>query len=199
MSPDGQYLARLVENIHRLIPYYMVKQTLRVGNAASMINAMVKLVLAKLSVTAMTNWIGLTNNANDGMNLLQQIISTILAWDTAEFAKRAQKLESSRDAPDKKAFRAVKAFVYASRDKHEAARNMSIQESKSIVAVILESADPPIDAESLSEAQHDVAMEYYSTCLSIRDREEITKIACKSQPDVLTSALREAVTAMDPV
>jgi hypothetical protein len=81
-----------------------------------MINGMVRLVLAKLSVTAMTNWIGLTNNSNDGMNLLQQIISTVLAWDTSEFQKRATKLESSRDAPDKKVFKAIKTYVYASRD-----------------------------------------------------------------------------------
>src|SRR6185369_14366835 len=96
MSPDGQYLVRLLENMHRLIPYMVIKQTLRVGNAATMINGMVRLVLTKLSVTAMTNWIGLTNNSNDGMNLLQQIISTVLAWDTSEFQKRATKLESSR-------------------------------------------------------------------------------------------------------
>jgi hypothetical protein len=199
MSPDGQYLVRLLENAHRLIPYMVVKQTLRVGNAATMINGMVRLVLAKLSVTAMTNWIGLTNNSNDGMNLLQQIISTVLAWDTSEFSKRASKLESSRDAPDKAVFKAIKTFVYASRDKHEAARNKSIQESRSIVAIILETADPPVDAESLDEHQHSVAMEYYSTYLSVRDREELTKVACKQQPDMLTAAVREAVTAMDPV
>ncbi|KAF1939224.1 hypothetical protein EJ02DRAFT_457174 [Clathrospora elynae] len=201
MSPDGQYLVRLLENLHRLIPYMVVKQTLRVGNAATMINGMVKLVLAKLSVTAMTNWIGLTNNSNDGMNLLQQIISTVLAWDTSEFQKRASKLESSRNAPDKKVFKSLKAFVYASRDKHESARSQSISESKSIVAVILETSDPPyqIDAESLNEHQHRVAMEYFSTYLSIRDREELTKVFCKSNPDVLTSAVREAVSAMDPV
>ncbi|KAF1844846.1 uncharacterized protein K460DRAFT_336595 [Cucurbitaria berberidis CBS 394.84] len=199
MSPDGQYLVRLLENAHRLIPYMVIKQTLRVGNAATMINGMVRLILAKLSVTAMTNWIGLTNNSNDGMNLLQQIISTVLAWDTSEFQKRATKLESSRDAPDKKVFKAIKPFVYASRDKHEATRSQSISESKSIVAVILETADTPIDTDSLTEHQHNVAMEYYSTYLSIRDREELTKVFCKLQPDVLTSAVREAVSAMDPV
>jgi hypothetical protein len=198
MSPDGQYLVKLLENTHRLIPYYMIKQTLRVGNAASMINGMVRLVLAKLSVTAMTNWIGLTNNSNDGMNLMQQIISTILAWDTSEFQKRASKLESSRDAK-KKALKAIKAFVYASRDKHEAARNRSIHESVSIVAVILQSADPPIDPHTLTDEQHTVAMEYYAAHLAIRDREEITKALCKSQPDVLTSAVREVVSAMDPI
>ncbi|OAK99474.1 hypothetical protein IQ06DRAFT_327036 [Phaeosphaeriaceae sp. SRC1lsM3a] len=199
MSPDGQYLVRVLENAHRLIPYTVIKQTLRVGNAATMINGMVRLVLAKLSVTAMTNWIGLTNNSNDGMNLLQQIISTVLAWDTAEFQKRASKLESVRDAPDKKVFKAIKGYVYASRDKHEAVRNKSIQEEKSIVAVILESADPAVDVNTLNEQQHSVAMEFYSTYLSIRDREELTKISCKLQPDILTAMVREIVTAMDPV
>lgn len=199
MSPDGQYLVRVLENAHRLIPYMVIKQTLRVGNAATMINGMVRLVLAKLSVTAMTNWIGLTNNSNDGMNLLQQIISTVLAWDTSEFQKRASKLESSRDAPDKKIFKAIKNHVYASRDKHEAARSRSMQERKSIVAAILDAADPPADVDSLNEHQHSVAMEYYSTYLSIRDREELTKIACKLQPDIMTAMVREVVTAMDPV
>lgn len=166
-----------------------------------MINGMVRLVLAKLSVTAMTNWIGLTNNTNDGMNLLQQILSTVLAWDTSEFQKRATKLESSRNAPDKKVFKALKTYVYSSREKHEAARSQSISESKSIAAVILETSDPPykIDAETLSEHQHSVAMEYLSTYLSIRDREELTKVLCKSNPDVLTSTIRDAVTGMDPV
>ncbi|KAF2826572.1 hypothetical protein CC86DRAFT_370525 [Ophiobolus disseminans] len=199
MSPDGQYLVRVLENAHRLIPYTVIKQTLRVGNAATMINAMVRLVLAKLSVTAMTNWIGLTNNSNDGMNLLQQIISTVLAWDTSEFQKRASKLESLRDAPDKKVFKAIKSHVYASRDRHEAARNKSIQESRSIVAAILDAAVPALDADSLNEHQHSVAMEYYSTYLSIRDREELTKVACKLQPDIMTAMVREIVTAMDPI
>ncbi|KAL6707106.1 hypothetical protein ACN47E_004858 [Coniothyrium glycines] len=201
MSPDGQYLVRVLENVHRLIPYTIMRQTLRVGNAATMINGMVRLILAKLSVTAMTNWIGLTNNSNDGMNLLQQIISTVLAWDTAEFQKRASKLEATRDAPDKKVFKAIKAHVYASRDKHEAVRNQSISQSRSIVAVILETSDPPykINAETLNGFQHTVAMEYYSTCLSIRDREELTKVTCKSNPDVLTATVREAVAGMDPV
>ncbi|KAJ4289625.1 hypothetical protein N0V90_010954 [Kalmusia sp. IMI 367209] len=199
MSPDGQYLLRLLENVHRLIPYMVMRQTLRVGNAATMINGMVRLVLAKLSVTAVTNWIGLTNNTNDGMNLMQQIMSTVMAWDTSEFQKRAQKLESCKDAPKKEVFKAIKAYVYASKDRHDAARNISIQESKSIIGVILETSDPFVDPASLSDHQHTVAMEYYSNYLSIRDREELTKILCKLQPDVLTSAMKDAVAAFDPV
>ncbi|CAI6327844.1 unnamed protein product [Periconia digitata] len=199
MSPDGQYLLRLLENIHRLIPYGMIRQTLRYGNAATMINAMVKLILTKISVTAITNFIGLTNNSNDGMNLMQQIISTVAAWDTAEFQKKAGKLESCREAPRKEVFKAIKAHVYASRDKHDAARSISIAESKSIIAVILETSTPPVSTSSLNDDQHAIAMEFYSNYLSIRDREEITKILCKLQPDVLTLAMKELVGAFDPV
>ncbi|KAF2650134.1 hypothetical protein K491DRAFT_697568 [Lophiostoma macrostomum CBS 122681] len=199
MSPDGQYLLRLLENVHRLIPYTLVRQTLRVGNAATMINGMVKLVLTKISVTAVTNWIGLTNNANDGMNLMQQILSTVMAWDTSEFSRRAQKLESARDGPDKKVFKAIKNYVYSSRDQHDAARNISIQESKSIISVILSTSSPSIEPESLTDHQHNVAMEYYSTLLSIRDREELTKVLCKMQPDMLTSLIRDGVFAFDPI
>ncbi|KAF2280445.1 uncharacterized protein EI97DRAFT_498619 [Westerdykella ornata] len=199
MSPDGQYILRLIENVHRLVPYYLVKQTLRVGNAATMINGMVKLVLTKVSFTAVTNWMGITNNANDGMNLMQQIISTVMAWDTAEFQRRAQKLESQRDAPEKKVFKAIRNYVYASRDTHEAGRNISIRESKSIICVILETSDPHIDPDTLTAHHHDLAMEHYSTMLSIRDREELTKILCKMQPDLLTSAIRDLVSAFEPI
>lgn len=72
ISPDGQYLLKVIENVHKLVPYTLVRQTLRVGNAASMINGMVQLVLTKLSVTAFTNWMGWSKNADDGMNLFQR-------------------------------------------------------------------------------------------------------------------------------
>ena len=38
---------------------------------ATMINAMVKVGLAKMSVASVTNWIGLTQNSDEGMNLMQ--------------------------------------------------------------------------------------------------------------------------------
>ena len=72
MSADGPYLLKLIEDAHKLVPYSLIRQTLRVGNAASMINGMMKLLLAKISVGGVTNWIGLTKNADDGMNLLQR-------------------------------------------------------------------------------------------------------------------------------
>lgn len=72
LSPEGPTLLRMIENVHRLLPYVVIRQTLKIGNVATMINAMMKVILAKTSVGMVTNWIGLTSGANEGMNLLQQ-------------------------------------------------------------------------------------------------------------------------------
>lgn len=72
LSTEGPYLLGLLENVHKLLPYTMVKQTLRIGNVATMINGMMRLLLAKIGVGAISNWVGLTQNADDGMNLLQR-------------------------------------------------------------------------------------------------------------------------------
>ncbi len=72
LSPEGPTLLRMIENVHRLIPYVVVRQTLKIGNVASMISAMMKVVLAKVSVGSVTNWMGLSSGASEGMNLLEQ-------------------------------------------------------------------------------------------------------------------------------
>lgn len=74
LSAEGQYLLKLIESVFKLIPFAMVRQTLRIGNAATMINGMMRIFLAKMSVGAVTNWIGLTSGAEDGMNLLQRYV-----------------------------------------------------------------------------------------------------------------------------
>lgn len=51
-----------------------MRQTLRIGNVATMLNGMVRLILAKISVSTVTNWIGLSSGADEGMNLLQQYV-----------------------------------------------------------------------------------------------------------------------------
>jgi len=74
ISPKGQSLLTLLENANRLVPYTVIRQTLKIGNVASMINAMMKVVLAKMSVASVTNWIGFTSQADEGMNLMQQYV-----------------------------------------------------------------------------------------------------------------------------
>lgn len=72
LSPEGPTLLRMISNVHNLIPYMAIRQTLKIGNVATMISGMTKVILAKASVASMTNWIGLTTGADEGMNLLQQ-------------------------------------------------------------------------------------------------------------------------------
>jgi hypothetical protein len=125
LSPDGQYILHVLENVHKLVPYSVARQTLRVGNAATMINGMVKLVLTKLSLTAFTNWLGISNSVNDGMNLLQQITSTVMGWDIAEYQKRAQRIEKEKDGPSKDHLDAIKNYLSKSREEHENCRKAS--------------------------------------------------------------------------
>ena len=56
LSPKGQYLLKLVDHASKLVPWMMIRQTLKIGNVASMINAMMKVFLAKMSVASVTNW-----------------------------------------------------------------------------------------------------------------------------------------------
>lgn len=65
-------MLRMIESVHNLIPYMVIRQTLKVGNVATMLSGVMKVVLAKASVASVTNWIGLSSGADEGMNLLQQ-------------------------------------------------------------------------------------------------------------------------------
>lgn len=71
LSSEGPYMLRLAEMVHRMIPYSAIRQVLRIGNVASMLSGLTRLLLTKMGMGSISNWIGLTRNADDGMNLLQ--------------------------------------------------------------------------------------------------------------------------------
>lgn len=73
ISPRGQSILPLLTKAHNLAPYFMIRQTLKVGNAASMLNGMVKLVLAKINMSTVTSWFG-AQQSDSGMNLMQQYV-----------------------------------------------------------------------------------------------------------------------------
>ncbi|KAF2752760.1 hypothetical protein EJ05DRAFT_481001 [Pseudovirgaria hyperparasitica] len=195
-SPDGLYLLKIMENAHRLIPYTLIRQTLKVGNAASMINAMVRVVLAKLSVTSVTNWIGLSNNPDDGMNLVQQIISQVLKWDINDFQKQMLNIEKTKDGLTKDQIDALRVYLRMERRDHERLQDRSLTEAKSIAMVIFDEANLP---QVPTELQHSLALEYLQKLLEVRDREELIAILCRHSPDILTQPIRDAVAAYDPV
>ncbi|KAF7552178.1 hypothetical protein G7Z17_g4513 [Cylindrodendrum hubeiense] len=198
LSPEGQYLLKLIENVHNLIPYKMVKQTLRVGNAATMMSAMMRLLLAKLSVTSITNWVGLTANADDGMNLLQRIISLVLSWDSSEFRKGADKIEKAKDRPSDEMLQAIRNYIAQGRDEHETVRAASTEHSQSIITAIFNASDPELTA-SLTEEKHAQCLEFYSALLSVRDRESITAALCRQPPDLFTATVKDLFAAYEPI
>ncbi|KAJ6259740.1 hypothetical protein Dda_5379 [Drechslerella dactyloides] len=197
-SPKGQMLLSLIERTNRLIPYRIIRQTLRVGNAATMINGMVKLVLTKMSLGAVTNWIGLSSGADEGMNLLQTIIYTVLSWDIRELESRVSKLERSKDTPSKDQMSAVLAYTKLNRAEQEAFREISKSSSVSIIHAIL-TMSPSNPSTTLTNDRHRCLLEYLSIQLSIRDREQIISVLCRSNPDNLTVTIRDIVTIYDPI
>jgi hypothetical protein len=80
LSPEGPTMLKMIENVHRLVPYIVVRQTLKIGNVATMISAMMKVVLAKVSVASVTNWMGWSSGADEGMNLLQQYACLVASF-----------------------------------------------------------------------------------------------------------------------
>lgn len=64
-------MLKLVEMVHKMTPYSAIRQILRIGNVATMLNGLTRLLLAKMGMGSLSNWVGLTRNADDGMNLLQ--------------------------------------------------------------------------------------------------------------------------------
>jgi len=141
------------------------------------------------------------------------IISTVLQWDMKDLKSRASKIEKDRHGLEKEQLDTLKSYGELSREQHERLRSKSSKqvapnvveeiwlitqelESRSIVSVVLSEASV---ASILDETQHTLALEYLALQLAIRDREQITKVLCRTQPDHLTEAVRDVVTAYEPV
>ena len=176
----------------------MIKQTLRMGSTSGMINGMMRLLLAKLSVTSVTNWIGLTANADDGMNVLQRIISLVLSWDASEFRKSADKVEKAKDRPSDEMLEAIRQYIALNRDEHKTVRHASEEHAQSIITAIFNGSNPAL-ATQLNEQKHAQCLEYYSALLSVRDRESITTAFCRQPPDLFTATIKDLFGAYEPM
>ena len=71
-------------------------------------------------------------------------------------------------------------------------RGVVLCDTQSYINLILSNVE-------MKEKTHKLAMEYLACKLSIRDRNEITRVACHSHPDHLTTMVRSLVTAYEPV
>ncbi|TKX23538.1 hypothetical protein C1H76_4050 [Elsinoe australis] len=196
LSPEGPTMVRMIDAVNKLAPYSLIRQTLRIGNVATMLNGMIKLLLAKMSVASFTNWVGMSAGADEGMNLMQQIISSVLGWDKKELKKRAEKIEKDSNGPSEEVRKELLAYLERSREEHLQIREQSRQSKMSIVQTILSLSSVSPD---MKEKQHKQALEYLSLQLAVRDRDEIIRVLCKSNPDQLTQAVRDAVSAYEPL
>src|SRR3569833_2641902 len=126
-------------------------------------------------------------------------MSLVLSWDGSVFRKSAEKIEKARDGPGKDHLGSIREHAMrGSLAAHREVRNKSEEESRSIIDSILDYVDPEL-SRSLSEPHHALCISYYSAVLSMDDREKITSVLCRQNPDLFTQAVKELVAALDPV
>lgn len=195
ISPEGQTMLTMMKRANSIVPYTAIRQTLKIGNAATMINGMIKIVLTKMTINSVTTFLGITNASDAGWNLLQTIISTVVNWDTGELKRRSVEIEKSSSGPSKAQCEVLKTYIDMDREEHEKCRTMSEARAEPIVVTVMDEHG----GDELSEAQIPLALDYLSIHVSLRDRKKITGILCSRQPDLLTQAIREGVAAYDPV
>ena len=127
-----------------------------------------------------------------------RIISGVLYWDSYEFKKTCDRIEKAKDGPSSKHLKALRKHVQGPKEKREELRKSSIERSRSIILTILDDTEPKL-SESLSEEQHEQCLQYFAAILSIRDRDEIINVFCRSKPDLLTQTVRDLAGAYEPM
>ncbi|CZT08897.1 uncharacterized protein RAG0_13829 [Rhynchosporium agropyri] len=195
ITPEGQTMLTMMKQANALVPYTAIRQTLKIGNVATMINAMMRLILTKMTLNSVTSFFGLTNSSDAGWNLLQTIIYTVVNWDTNTLKTRITEIERNTLGPSQSQRDLLLAYMDKDRQEHEKCRTMSEAKSEPIVVTIMEE----YGGEELNEKQIPLALDYLSAKISLQDRKKIIAILCSGQPDLLSQAVRECVAAYDPI
>lgn len=189
VTPEGQNLVKMMDTIDTLTPYSIIKSTVRVGNVQSMLNGIMKILLAKVG----------------DKNLIQTMVSRVLKLDLHDLEKRVEKMQKkSKDGKGlpKEVAAALEDYVHLPRSTQESIRLRSQSENKSIITSILEAhypSVPPPAVQDISPEQHDLAMEYLGIQLSIRDRRMGVQVICKDKPDLLSPIVKEMVALITPL
>ncbi|KAK7949332.1 uncharacterized protein PG986_010218 [Apiospora aurea] len=126
------------------------------------------------------------------------MLSIIVDFDASDFRKAAEATKKQKGRPSDKHFAAIDEHVNCSRPTREEMRANSMMGHESIITTILATKDPAL-AEGLSHAHHAMLQEYYSARLSQRDREQIIKVACRSNPDYFTALMKDSSSSMEPI
>lgn len=174
-SPDGESILSILRRLHEKLPYWTIRQTLKIPYATQMVQGLIKVFLAKPMFS--------------GKSLLQTLISTILGQDQSRCEKAITKYE--RDGFPKKYADGLKRYVYdTSREEQIAIREKCQRDGQSIVAAILGTTD-------FESQQHVDCLKYLELTLSRRDRVELIRIL--TGDEVLTTLVRAGLDIFFPI
>ncbi|KAL9104141.1 MAG: hypothetical protein Q9163_000888 [Psora crenata] len=179
----------LLARANDLLPYFLIRQTLKFDELDGRLSVRFGHEPASIVKSHLPADVDM---ADDGVS----IISTVLSWDNSILKKRATAIQQDKRSPSKAQLDPIKAYCQKSREEQQLIRRFSDQEGRSIVACILSQENDP---GNLAEEQHTAALEYLAIQASIRDRDELIRILCHNQPDLLTSSVRALVAAYEPI
>ncbi|CAE6456969.1 unnamed protein product [Rhizoctonia solani] len=194
VNPAGPTLVTLIKRVHGLLPYGLIRQTLRVSNAATLLSAVLRIFLQH--APSVRGWF----SGKRGQNLLQTIMSSILGGDETRILRRIKELDSAPDAGTPEQIAAIENYVQnGTREEKLDIRDQSVANSQSIVATILLDAGIPVPT---SEAVHTNLLNRLSLSLAARDRQRLISVLCENLPstdDHLATFVRAVGNAFDPV
>ncbi|KAG9101637.1 hypothetical protein FRC06_002760 [Ceratobasidium sp. 370] len=194
VNPAGPTLVTLIKRVHTLLPYGLIRQTLRISNAATLLSAVLRIFLQH--APSMRGWF----NGKRGQNLLQTIISSILGGDETRILKRIQEMDASDSAGTPEQIAAIENYVQnATRGEKLAIREQSTIQARSIITVILSLAKVPLPK---SEAVHTNLLNRLSLSLAARDRVRLVSVLCDNDgtdDDHLAALVRAVGKAFDPI
>ncbi|KAG9128127.1 hypothetical protein FRC07_004469 [Ceratobasidium sp. 392] len=185
VNPAGPTLVTLIKRVHGLLPYGVIRQTLRVSNAATLLSAVLRIFLQH--APSVRGWF----SGKRGQNLLQTIISSILGGDETRILKRIKEMDAGDNAGTPEQIAALENYVQnATREEKLAIREHSI---------ILSLANVPLPE---SEAAHTNLLNRLSLSLAARDRVRLVSVLCDSDAtndDHLATLIRAVGNAFDPI
>ena len=175
-SPDGADTLNLLSRLHGKLPYWSMRQALKIPYATSMVQGMIKLFLAKPMF--------------GGKALIQQLISGILGQDQTRCEKGIARIEKE-GALSSGLTQSIKQYVYdTSREAQCTTRDKSMSEGTSIIAAIVGKTD-------IKDNEHKIALEYLELQLSRRDRVELIRIL--TGDETLTTLIRAGLDIFFPI
>jgi hypothetical protein len=167
-SLDGPDILSILSRLHEKIPYWTIRQSLKIPYAPGMISGLSKMFLAK--------------SMFGKSNLMQSLISYILGGDQSRLEKSIAEIEKASPSMNPTYKSRLDSYVYhTAREQQTAWRNQSMKSGQSIVAIIL-------GTTQIDDAEHQILLKYLELQLARRDRVELINIL--TGDDTLTSLVR---------